>query len=359
MSANTPIRVGIIGAGAVASRIHIPGLMKCPSVEVAAVADPNIEAARATGVDRIETDYHAILHDESISAVVVAAPNFLHREIVLHAAKAGKHMLCEKPLGLNVAEVEEMVAATEAAGVRHMTAFTYAFTPAARYLKHLMEKNVFGEVRVVRGAYQMALSGHTLGWRSQAKLAGSGVLGDVGSHLIYLLQAMAGDISALCARNRVFRDDPTSDVEDYASFLMDFTNGASGVVDCSRFSPGRGADISEHMYIEIYGTHGGAVFDLQDPLGLRIIRGARADDAAKLLERTEVPAEFHKLPGAPREIGEGEARWSYRFDQAYAFAELLHGRDLGVPTFVDGLRCQRVLDAELESAAAKTWVTIG
>src|SRR5690606_38082986 len=146
--------------------------------------DPNLEAAEQMGAPQVFEDHRRLL-DADLDAVVVAVPNHLHLQVALDVIASGRPVLCEKPLGMNVAETERMLDAAEKAGVVHMTAFTYEFTPAARYLKRLIELGELGEIRSVRAAYLMALTTHTLGWRSQTKLAGSGVLGDIGSHMIH------------------------------------------------------------------------------------------------------------------------------------------------------------------------------
>ncbi len=352
------LRIGIIGAGSVASRIHAPGLRLCPDVEIVAVAAPTRAAAEALGAPGVYETADELLSADGIDAVVIAVPNHLHREIALKALAAGKHVLCEKPLAMSAAEAEELTAAARRAGFVHMTAFTYGFTPSARYLGHLIRNGELGEIRSVRAAYLMALSKHLLGWRSRRELAGSGVLGDIGSHLIHIVLELAGDIEALSARQQDFRKDPTSDVEDWIAFIAEFANGACGTFEISRVCPGRGADVTEDMFIEIYGTKGGAVFSMQEPRALQLCVGERAADTASQLERVEIPVEFWKLPGAPRDVKDGDPRWSYRYDQAWQFVRTIREGLPPEPSFEAGLRTQRVLDAALKSAASGAWTRV-
>src|SRR5207245_8247166 len=121
-----------------------------------------------------------------------------------------------------------------------------------------------GALRTVRAAYLMALSGHLLGWRSTRRMAGSGVLADIGSHLVHMVQFLAGDIREVTASQRRFRDDAASDVEDWIAFLAEFAAGACGTFEISRVCAGRGAGITEEIFIELYGTSGSAIFSLQD-----------------------------------------------------------------------------------------------
>src|SRR5207248_383409 len=137
----------------------------------------------------------------------------------------------------------------------------------------------------------------------------------IGSHLIHMVQFVAGDLSALTASRRRFRNDPASDVEDWISFLAEFSSGACGTFEISRVCAGRGAGISEEILIELYGSEGSAVFDLQDPCALKVAIGEDGRDPTRPLQRCDVPAEFLKLKGSLRDIHAHDPRWGYRFDQ--------------------------------------------
>jgi len=352
------LRIAIIGAGGAARGIHIPGFRLCPNVEIAAVCDTDSAAAQAAGVPVITSDYREILNRDDIHAVVNATPNYMHHEIALQAVAKGKHILCEKPLSLDAKRAQEMFDAANKAGVVHMTAFTYRYTPALQYMQHLVSSGELGTIREVRAAYLMALSGHLLGWRSTKAQAGSGVLADIGSHLIHMVEFVAGPIAALSAHDRRFREDPASDVEDWIAFLAEFSGGACGTFEISRVCAGRGAGITEDIFIELYGSKGSAVFSLQDPWGLRVSIGGAAKDPARPLDHVEVPAQFLKLAGSPRDIHAHDPRWGYRFDQAWQFVESVGMGQSRAPSFADGLRCQAVLDAALASAASKQWVNV-
>ncbi|HTT65341.1 MAG TPA: Gfo/Idh/MocA family oxidoreductase [Bryobacteraceae bacterium] len=352
------MRIGIIGAGNAARNIHVPGFRLCPDVEIAVVCDGDSGAARALGVADACADYRDVAARPDIDAVVVATPNFLHREMVLAALAAGKHVLCEKPLALNRNDAEEMLEAAERAGKVHMTAFTYRFAPAVQYARRILDRGELGRLCTVRAAYLMALSGHVLGWRSEKRYAGSGVLADIGSHLVHLVQWLAGDIARLTAGERRFRQDPASDVEDWIAFLAEFENGACGSFEISRVAPGRGAGISEDMFIELYGTEGSIAFSLQDPWRLMAALGDDGRDPARPLRHYDVPQEHLKLPGSPRDVHAHEPRWGYRYDQAFQFAESVRLGRAQAPSFADGVRCQRVLDAALASARSRRWVDV-
>jgi predicted dehydrogenase len=352
------LRIGIVGAGNAARNIHLPGFRLCPDAEVAVVCDADGGAAQVAGAAETSTDYRSVCRRPDIDAVVVATPNFLHREMVLAALESGKHVLCEKPLALNRKDAEAMLAAADRTGRVHMTAFTYRFTPAIRFAKHLIERGELGPLRTVRAAYLMALSGHVLGWRSLKQMAGAGVLADIGSHLVDLVELLAGGVQALTASERRFRDDPASDVEDWIAFLAEFESGARGTFEISRVAPGRGAGISEEVLIELYGVSGSIVFSLQDPWGLMAALGEDGRDPTRPLRHYDVPQEFLKLSGSPRDTAADDRRWGYRYDQAFQFVESVKLGRSRAPSFADGARCQAVLDAALASVGTRRWVQV-
>src|SRR4051812_47342286 len=152
--ATGPVRVAIIGAGAVSDYHHVPSLRLDPRAELVAVcdADPALLERRRVewGIDKASTDPDAICRDPDIDAVIIATPNFTHRPIAVAAGHNGKHIMCEKPLGLSAGEVREMYHSARDAKVVHMTAFTYRFAPAMRYMKRLLESGALGEPRHFR-----------------------------------------------------------------------------------------------------------------------------------------------------------------------------------------------------------------
>src|SRR5262249_34386429 len=142
------IRVALIGTGKIAVANHLPGIKFARDAEVTALCDPNpdalAEASRVSGVTRTWTDPFALLKEAPVDAVIIATPNRFHHDIAIAAPASGRHVLCEKPLAMTVDEADAMLAAVERAGVRHMTAFTYRFVPAMRYLRHLVNSGAIG-----------------------------------------------------------------------------------------------------------------------------------------------------------------------------------------------------------------------
>jgi predicted dehydrogenase len=354
--ANDRIGVGVIGVGGVSLANHLPGLALVPGVEIVALCDPSREARERAGaqfgVKTLLDDPRAVFDDPRVHAVVIATPNRVHRELSLAAAAAGKHILCEKPLSLSTREAMDMYEAAEKAGVRHMTAFTYRFVPAMRYLKHLVEQGYVGRVLHFRAQRFQDWGRRYLGWRQVAAEAGTGELGDMLSHRLDFAHHLVGPIVRVSARlarlvdTRVAADgtEHASDVDDWAACLADFAGGASGVLESTKLAAGRGDGASGHDWCEVNGTEGTLVYRLGDPLR---VQAGRPNGA---LETIDVPAEFRKVPGAPRDAGSGDPLQTFRYDQAYEFiAAIREGRPCR-PSFLDGVRVQAVMDAMVRSA---------
>ena len=148
------VRIAIVGAGAVSDYHHVPGIRLDPRAELVAVCDPNQQLLEQRESDwgpvKMTTDHQQIAADPDIDAVIVATPNFTHLPITVDCLQGGKHVMCEKPLGLNFEESRRMYHTARDLGLRHMTAFTYRFAPSMRYLKHLVESGQLGVPRHFR-----------------------------------------------------------------------------------------------------------------------------------------------------------------------------------------------------------------
>ncbi len=142
------VRIGIIGAGAVSDYHHVPGIRIDSRCELVSVCDPNEalleQRQKDWGPTKKTTNYEEVARDPDVDAVIVATPNFTHLPISLACIEHGKHVMCEKPLGLNYHESLQMYHAARDKGVRHMTAFTYRFAPSMRYVRHLVKTGAFG-----------------------------------------------------------------------------------------------------------------------------------------------------------------------------------------------------------------------
>ncbi len=198
-----PVGVAFIGSGAVTAYHHLPGLRLDPRARLVAVcdADPDLLARRKEewGVGVASTDPEEICRREDVDAVVIATPNDTHRPIALAAARAAKHIMCEKPLGLSADQVREMYEAARDAGVVHMTAFTYRFAPSMRYLRHLLKSGALGTPRHFRSQRFLDWPETSWGWRQYRARAGAGDLFDMTIHRIDFAIDLLGPIARSAA----------------------------------------------------------------------------------------------------------------------------------------------------------------
>jgi predicted dehydrogenase len=265
-------------------------------------------------------------------------------------------VLCEKPLALTHAESLEMLRAARAAGVRHMTAFTYRFVPAMRYISHLVAAGAIGTPYHFRAQRFQDWGGRALGWRQVRKLAGSGELGDMLSHRIDFAHLLCGDIARLVADTRRFLDDrggQPNDLDDWVALLARFASGATGVLESTKHATGRGEGGKSRDYCEVNGSSGTLVYLLEKPNEIQIGKASEAG-----LRTIPVPDEFLKIPGSPRDPRSGDPLVAFRYDQDVEFVQAIEEQRDCRPSFADGVKVQAVMDAALLSAREQRWVDV-
>ncbi len=359
-SPNT-LNFAIIGCGGITLQNHLPGLALCPDVKLLALCDANpatLERARQqTGVTITATDYRDIVQRDEVHAVIIATPNCTHPPIALEAIAHGKHVLCEKPLALNAADARRMADAADRAGVRHMTAFTYRFVPAMRYLAHLVQRGDLGQPYHYRSCRLQDWGTRSLGWRQVKKLAGTGELGDMLSHRIDFAHLLVGPLRRLVANLKQWhptRGGQPNDLDDWVAILAEFQNGATGVLESSKLASGRNESWRSLDSVEINGSERSFVFVTGD--WNRLQTGKIGGPG---LETLEVPREFWKWPGSPREIGQGDPLVTFRYDQVWEFVDAIRNQRPCTPSLHDGARVQVVMDAAVRSAETRQWVELG
>jgi predicted dehydrogenase len=358
------VRVAFIGTGAVTAYHHLPGLRLDPRAELVAICDtdPAILQERQAewNVPESTTDPIELCGLKSVDAVVIATPNDTHRPIAVAAAKAGKHVMCEKPLGLSAPEVGEMYRTARDAGVVHMTAFTYRFAPAMRYLRHLLKTGTLGTPRHFRSQRFLDWPETSWGWRQYRERAGAGDLFDMTIHRIDFAIDLLGPIERVCGAVARFaprdktadgRACPPSDVDDWSCLIGEFEGGATGVWEGTTLAKGYHRDGFGHEWAEINGSEGSAVYRLHEPN--TILLGKTGQDLAPMA----VPAEFLKPAGSPRDVGQGPPATVFRYDLMWEFISAIVEGRTAVPSFYDGWNAQIVADAVLESHARRTWMS--
>src|SRR3954470_14396826 len=242
--------------------------------ELVAIAGRNeqavAEAARRYGFAEHVTDWQALVRDERIGLFDNAGPNNLHAEPTIAAAAAGKHVICEKPLGRDAAESFDTWQRVAATGVKHMCAFNYRFVPAVRLAREMIEAGEIGEIHHFRGRYLQEWGATSDdAWRFHADVAGSGALGDLGAHVVDLARYLVGEIVAVSAATRTFY--PGRDVDDAFDAVADFAGGAVGTIGATRFAPGR----KNALTWEISGSKGSLAFNLERLNELRHSEGTK------------------------------------------------------------------------------------
>ncbi|MEA3239487.1 MAG: Gfo/Idh/MocA family oxidoreductase, partial [Candidatus Bipolaricaulota bacterium] len=236
------------------------------------------KAAARYGYDHYTTDWKELVTDPEVDVFDNVGPNNLHAEPCIAAAKAGKHVLCEKPLARNAEEAKEMWDAAKAASVKHMCGFNYRFVPAIRLAKEMLDAGELGEIYHFRASYQQEWimdADFPQVWRLNKKASGSGALGDLGAHIIDLARFLIGEPETLSATTKTFipeRPSPDGkgtvniDVDDAFEAIVRFRNGAVGTLEASRFCAGR----KNHMTFEINGSKGSIAFNLEKLNSLQV-----------------------------------------------------------------------------------------
>ncbi|QDU46507.1 1,5-anhydro-D-fructose reductase [Symmachiella dynata] len=334
------------------------------------------EFAENWGWESYETDWRKLIARDDIDAIDIGSPNNTHYEMALAAAEAGKMILCEKPLAMDVAQAEAMTAAVEKAGVANMVWYNYRRVPAITLAHQLVKEGRIGRPFHYRATYlqdwtiaeDVPQGGATL-WRLDAAVAGSGVTGDLLAHSIDTAIWLNGPITSVSAATETFVKErmhqdtgemqPVS-IDDACMFLARFENGSMGTFESSRYARGR----KNYNTFEMNGEDGSVFFDLEDPQILQFFEyanpttGKKVEDHLTGWRRIHVTNFEHPymdrwwVPGCT--IG-------YEHTFTNALSDFLKGLETGEPaqpTFRDALQTQKVCDAVLESARERIWIDI-
>ena len=321
------------------------------------------------GYESIETDWRKLVERKDIDLIDIASPNDTHAEIAIAAAKAGKIVMCEKPLGRTSAEAEAMVDAVESAKLPNMVWYNYRRVPAVMLLKQLLDEGRLGRIFHYRAKFlqdwtisqDLPQGGEGL-WRLDAAVAGSGVTGDLLAHNIDTALWLNGPIRELTAMTETFikqrKHNLTGKVEavsidDASAFLCRFQNGSLATFEATRYARGHKALNT----LEINGEHGSAIWDLHD---LHRIQWFDHRDEGRLRGWRNIHVSDGDHPYMKHWWVPGlQIGYEHTFiHQAADFMEALATGKAAAPTFRDGLATDRVTDAVLKSAQTRQWVII-
>jgi predicted dehydrogenase len=373
--------VGMVGYGFI-GKMHTYAYKSIPvyydpppaSVRLVGVCTSKNETAdRAVkhgGYEFGTTDYHKLLERDDIHIINCCTPNHLHKDLVIDAIKAGKHVYCDKPLTVSVDDALQIMSIAEKSNVVHQMTFQYRFIPAIMKAKQLIDEGIFGEPMSFRALYLHA--GYVdpdrpMSWRLNIDQGGAGALFDLGSHVLDLVRYLLGDCKEIFATTQTFiKDRPVSKgsservdvkVDDLAIMFMKMKNGALGTVEASRIATGANDDLK----IEIHGKEGAIKFDLMEANWLNVydnrtegepIGGRRGFTRIETVQRYPAPAVF---PGPKFMVG-----WE-RFHIASMFSFLVNvvNKKPAPPTFYDGFKVQEIMESALTSAKNGHWVGVG
>jgi predicted dehydrogenase len=325
--------------------------------------------AERWGWESAETDWRSVVARKDVDIVDISVPTFLHHEIAIEAAKAGKHVFCEKPAALSADHAREMYEAAEKAGVTHYVNHNYRRCPAVGLARQFIEDGRIGRIFHWRGAYLQSWitdPSFPLTWHLRKEKAGAGPHFDLNSHSVDLARFLVGEISSVTAMTTQFiRERPLDKgaggafdaattaselgevtVEDAAFMVAAFENGALGSFDSTRFATGR----KNYNCFEIYGSKGSLAFNLERMNELEYFS---ADDEAsgqgfRTILVTEALHPYAANWWPPGHI------IGYEHTFVHAMADFLNAISRGSvirPNFEDGMRAMQVLEAALESAA--------
>ncbi|BBJ46402.1 oxidoreductase [Streptomyces antimycoticus] len=356
---------------------HFPQLPVRPELVTVADEVPGRaeEAAGRYGFATAVRDWQEVAADPRIQAVSIAAPNFLHREIGIAMARAGKHIWIEKPVGLTADDARAVAAAVAEAGVQGAVGFNYRNAPAVQTAHAMIAAGEIGTVTHARVRLFSDYAAHPEGaltWRYERARGGSGVLGDLASHGVDLARFLLGEIDTLTADTAVFvpeRARPTGataghtratggelgpvENEDYVSCLLRFASGARGVLEACRVSVGE-----QNTYgFEIHGTKGAVFWDFRRMGELGVSHGtAYQDQPVSTVYIGPGHGEYAAFqPGAANSMGYDDLK----VIEAYQFVRsIAEGTAYGA-TLDDAVHSATVLDAMARSAERGTWVSPG
>lgn len=374
-----PISIGLIGYGGI-GRVHalayraIPFYYGLPAATVKIVGVATTRAASAQkaaqeiGCEFWTADYRELLARGDIDVVDVTTPNHAHAEIVIAAAQAGKHIYCEKPLAMTVAEGQRMVNAAAQAGVKTQMTFNLRFFPAVARARQLIERGFLGNIFSFRGRYYRSsyiAADKPLSWRLRKDVSGGGALFDLGSHILDLIYYLLGDYSAVQATvDTLIKARPVAagasetapvDVDDIALMHVRMASGTLGLIETSRMGTG----FTNDLPVEIFGDKGAIRFNLADPAWLEVYDVRDADSPLGGMRG------FRKIEAVGRYPGAKSPDWTMApgFERSHAecqyqFLKAIAEDRPAAPSLADGLHIQAVMEAAMRSSAEERWVKL-
>lgn len=370
------IRVGLIGymfmgkAHSQAYRnVHRFFDMKAvPEMKV--ICGRNEEAVKKAqqnfGWQEYETDWRKLIERDDIDLIDISTPVNVHKDMAVAAAEAGKDVFCEKPLAMSLEEANQMLKAVEKAKVKHMLGFNYRRVPAVCLAKKLIDEGKIGEIYHFRVQYLQSWitdPEFPLVWRLKKEIAGSGAMGDLGTHIIDITRYLIGEFQEVMGMEKTFikeRPDPSQKgkkgkvtVDDATLFLAKFENGALGSFEATRFATGR----KNHLFFEINGSKGSLVFDLENLNRLQFY-STEDPNYAQGYRDILVTEGIHPYMEAFWPHGHIIGWEHTHINQIHDFFNCIAEDKIPRPNFEDGVCCHQVQEAVEKSIERGKWVKV-
>ena len=364
------LKLGLIGAGFIGgshalavsavNRVfaEVP-LQAIPAVLVDANEDLARRSSQRFGFNRWTTDWHEAV--ASCDAVIIAVPSFLHREIALAAIEMGRHVLCEKPVGLSSSEADDIAEAARQAGVSNAVGFTYRRAPLVRQAKRLLDSGTLGAPLHFRGWHNedyLADPQAPFSWRLDASLAGRcGALGDLGWHILSIARFLCGPVAAVCGSVSTFHGqrpvagDPSTmrvvENEDWAGLSLRFASGAVGLVEVSRVAHGRKMGIAFELVCE----NGTIIFDGERLNEVEVFRQG-ADGFERMLINADHPDYGAFIPAPGHGLGFNDLKTIELRD----FMQAIVSGENADPDLNEAVRIARICEAAIDSSQSNCWI---
>jgi predicted dehydrogenase len=355
--------VGIIGLGF--GRAHIPAF-QAAGATVVAVCQRNLNNAQAIaaryGIPQAFERWEDLLERAKPEIVVIATPPYLRRQVCLRALSLGMHVLCEKPLALNLGEAREMVEARAKANRVGGTVFCFRYPAAMQKLHQMVADGFLGRLFHVSCSFsgaRYADEATKASWRVDRSLAGVGAMGDFGVHVIDSVRWNFGEFVRVCAQTGIAypsrqlpEETKAADADDYCTLLAELDSGAQVTLSVSRAARGANGE----FWVDAYGSQGALSYRLRREGKLWYRGRLHAASGSQGFQPIKTPA------GLPRSAGQGDPMEvtgkAMIAPLVKGFLAAIRGKESAFPTLEDGMRAQAVLDAVVESAARRTWVDV-
>ena len=360
------IGIGIIGGGYM-GKAHSVAFASVASVfdtalrpKLVTICASTPESAetyrKAYGFEKATSDWHNMVADPDVHAIVIASPQVTHHDIALAALAAGKPVLCEKPLGISLEQSRSMVEAAKASGVANMVGFNYIRTPASQQIRKFLAEGRIGEVTWFRGEMTEDFFADPAigGWRTQG--AANGTMGDLAPHMINAARALMGPIESLSASVETVhkvRGGETVTNDDQAQMMCRFESGAQGHMFFSRVATGRKMGYA----YEIHGTKGQIRFDQEDQNALWLYTTEGPEEERGFRKILTGPAHPDYLPFC-QGPGHGTGYQDQIIIEAKDFLTAIAEKRTIWPSFDEGMEVNRIVTAALDSSAKQAWVTV-